>query len=201
MKLRHSTTSPFARKCVIAAMECGLDDRVEVVPTSPFAADTDLGRDNPLGKVPCLITESGEPLFDSPVICEYLDSLHDGVKLFPASGGARWAQLRLQALGDGILDAAVAKRVETAMRPEDKRWPSWIERQDLAIRRALDVLEQDCGGWGRDFLIGQITVACALGYLDLRFKDDDWRKGRPALAGWFAEASLRPSVAGSAPKE
>jgi glutathione S-transferase len=201
MKLRTSPTSPYARKCAVVAMECGLSDRVEPVPTNAFAADTDLGKDNPLGKVPCLITDGGEALFDSPVICEYLDSLHDGVKLFPASGGTRWAQLRLQALGDGILDAAVAKRVETVMRPEDKRWPGWIERQDAAIRRALDLLEQECGGWGSDFLIGQITVACALGYLDLRFKDDDWRRTRPALAGWYATAEVRPSVAASAPKD
>jgi glutathione S-transferase len=201
MKLRYSTTSPFARKCLVVAMECGLEAGLELVATNAFAPDTDLPRDNPLGKVPCLTTAGGEALFDSPVICEYLDSLHDGARLFPASGGARWAQLRLQALADGILDAAVLKRVETAMRPEDKRWTGWIERQGAAITRALDVLEQECGGWGGDFLIGQITVACALGYLDLRFKDEDWRMGRPALAAWHAKAAERPSVAKSAPKE
>jgi len=200
MKLRTSPTSPYARKCVIVALETGLADRIEMVPTSPFG-ETDLPKDNPLGKVPALITDGGESLFDSPVICEYLDSLHDGQRLVPASGGARWTQLRLEALADGILDAAVAKRIETAMRPEDKRWPGWIERQDKAVARSLDVLEEECSGWGADFLIGQIAVIAALDYLDFRFKDEPWRAGRPRLSGWYAGLAQRSSVVQSAPRE
>ncbi len=201
MKLRTSPTSPYARKCAVVAKETGLDGRIEMVPTNAWAPDTDLPKDNPLGKVPALITDGGEVLFDSPVICEYLDSLHDGHKLVPASGGARWAQLKLQALADGILDAAVASRIETAMRPEDKRWPNWVERQAKAMSRALDVLEEDCAGWGADFMIGQITVAVALSYLDFRFAADDWRAARPRLAAWYAEASKRRSVADTEPKD
>jgi glutathione S-transferase len=201
MKLRYSTTSPFARKCVVVSMETGLDQRVEVVPTLPWAADTDLVKDNPLSKVPTLITDGGEALYDSAVICEYLDSLHDGHKLVPPSGGARWAQKRLEALADGLMEAAVAKRIETAMRPEDKRWTGWIERQEAAIRRSLDALDQECAGWGDDFMLGQITAACALGYLDLRFPADDWRPGRPRLAAWFTKVSARPSMIASLPKE
>ncbi len=200
MKLRTSPTSPYARKCVIVALETGLAARIEMVPTSPFG-ETDLPRDNPLGKVPTLITDGGEALFDSPVICEYLDSLHDGHRLVPVSGGARWTQLRLQALADGILDAAVAKRVETAMRPEDRRWPGWVERQDKAITRSLDVLEEECGAWAGDFLIGQITVVTALDYLDFRFADQPWRAGRPRLAAWYAAIASRDSVVQSVPKE
>lgn len=200
MKLRYSTTSPFARKCLAVAHEAGLDKRIETVLTNAWAADTDLPRDNPLCKVPALITDGGEALYDSPVICEYLDSLHDGRKLFPPSGGERWRQLRLQALADGILDAAVQVRIETATRPESARWPAWADRQQAAIARACDALEQECAGWGEEFLIGQISAACALGYLDLR-KIADWRAGRATLAAWFQKVSARPSLALTVPKE
>jgi glutathione S-transferase len=201
MKLRFSPTSPYVRKVWIVALETGLAERIELVTTNAWAPDTDLTADNPLSKVPALIADGGEALFDSPVICEYLDSLHDGHRLVPESGGARWAQLRLQALGDGILDAALAKRIETAMRPEDKRWTGWVERQGNAIRRGLDVLEEECAAWGDDFLIGQITVAATLGYLDFRFGAEDWRSGRPRLTAWFAKVSGRASVSKTVPKE
>lgn len=194
MKLRYSTTSPFARKVLVVAHETGLAERVECVVTNAWAPETDLVRDNPLSKVPALITDGGETLYDSPVICEYLDSLHDGRKLFPGAGGERWNQLRLQALADGILDAAVQIRIETAIRPEEFRWSGWIERQAAAINRALDALEQECGAWGSDFLIGQITVAVALGYLDLRMAVPNWRAGRPALTNWGERALSRPSM-------
>ena len=201
MKLRYSPTSPYVRKVWIVALETGLAERIELVTTNAWAPDTDLTADNPLSKVPALIADGGEALFDSPVICEYLDSLHDGQRLVPDSGGARWAQLRLQALADGILDAALAKRIETSMRPEDKRWPGWVERQGNAIRRGLDVLEEECAAWGSDFLIGQIAVASALGYLDFRFGAEDWRPSRPRLAAWFADVSGRASVTKTVPKE
>ena len=94
MKLRYSPASPHVRKVAVVAHETGLIDRLEIVPTNVWASDTDIGRDNPLGKVPALTTDGGEVLFDSPVICEYLDSLHDGAKLYPPSGGARWTALR-----------------------------------------------------------------------------------------------------------
>lgn len=201
MKLRYSTTSPYARKCWVVAAETGLESRLDFVVTNAWSPDTDLSRDNPLCKVPCLITEGGEALFDSPVICEYLDSLHDGQKLFPPVGGARWEQLRLAALADGILDAALVKRLEATMRPEDKRWSDWTDRQTRAITRALDVMEEECAGWGRDFLIGQIGAAVALGYLDLRFAAEDWRTAHPNLARWYAEAAKRPSMVKSEPRE
>ncbi|MEK7820711.1 MAG: glutathione S-transferase N-terminal domain-containing protein, partial [Pseudomonadota bacterium] len=112
MKLRFSPTSPYVRKVCVVALETGLFARLDLAPTNVWAADTDIGRDNPLGKVPALATDGGEVLFDSPVICEYLDSLHDGAKLFPAAGGARWTALRRQALADGILDASVLRFLE-----------------------------------------------------------------------------------------
>jgi len=201
MKLRYSTTSPYARKCWVVAVETGLEPRIEFVLTNAWSPDTDLPKDNPLGKVPALISEGGEALFDSPVICEYLDSLHDGQKLFPPVGGARWEQLRLAALADGILDAALVKRLEATMRPADKRWSDWTDRQSRAITRALDVMEEECALWGSDFLIGQIGAAVALGYLDLRFPAEDWRAAHPSLAKWYAGAARRPSMAKTEPKD
>lgn len=200
MKLRMSFTSPFARKCRMVAIEAGLDGRIELVPTAPWAADTDLPADNPLCKVPVLITDGGEVLYDSPVICDYLDSLHGGRKLIPPSGGERWRHLRLEALADGLTEAAVGIRIETHMRPEDRRWPDWVERQRRAVVRGLDALERECAEWGEEVLIGQLAAAAAVGYVEFR-AIDDWRKGRPALAAWFDRMAKRPSVAGTVPKE
>jgi len=199
MKLRTSATSPYARKVWIVAYETGLADRIDAVPTNVWDPATDVTRDNPLGKVPVLIADGGEAIYDSPVICEFLDSLHDGQKLVPGAGGARWTQKRLEALGDGILDALLAKRVETTMRPEDKRWPVWIERQEGAASRGLAQLEEEVAGWGDTFLIGQIAIVATLGYLDFRFPELDWRSRYPALAAWFAVLSRRPSVVATVP--
>ncbi len=200
MKLRMSTTSPYARKCLMVAIEAGLDQRVERVATAPWAPDTDLPADNPLGKVPVLITDGGEAIYDSPVICDYLDAQHSGRRLIPQSGGERWRQLRLEALADGITDAAVGVRIETVTRPEDKRWPHWTERQQAAMTRGLDALERDCAGWGDEVLIGQLAAVAAVGYVEFRGLAD-WRAGRPALAAWFARLSARPSVAATVPRE
>ncbi|HSV29813.1 MAG TPA: glutathione S-transferase N-terminal domain-containing protein [Candidatus Omnitrophota bacterium] len=200
MKLRYSPTSPFVRKVLMVAHEAGLAGRIAMETTNAWDTATDLTRDNPLCKVPALVTDGGESLFDSPVICEYLDSLHDGRKLFPATGGERWAQLRLQALADGILDAAVQIRIETAIRPAEFRWDGWQERQAGAINRGLDVLEQECGAWGDDFLIGQITTLAALEYLDFRGAVGEWRGSRPALAAWAARMGQRPSAVATAIK-
>ncbi len=200
MQLRMSYTSPYARKCRMVAIETGLDDRIEMVATQPWAADTDLPRDNPLCKVPALLTRDAGTLYDSPVICAYLDSLHGGTPLIPAEGPERWRHLRLEALADGIIDAAVAIRVETAMRPEDKRWPHWAERQHKAVARGLDALESEAGDWGDTFLMGQIAALAALGYVDFR-GILDWRADRPALAAWHQKAAERPSAIATEPKE
>lgn len=198
MKLRYSVTSPFSRKVVMAAIECGLDSQIALEPTNAWAPDTDLVHHNPLSKVPALVLANGEALFDSPVICEYIDSLHTGHKLFPHEPTDRWRQLRLQALGDGIMDAAVQIRVESTTRPADKRWDGWIERQQAAIARSLDLLERDVGHWSGVFLIGPITLVAALGYLDFR-ETTDWRKGRPHLAHWYSTTQNRRSVRESIP--
>jgi glutathione S-transferase len=200
MKLRYSPTSPYVRKVSVVSLETGLDKRIERIPTNVWAPSTDVATDNPLGKVPALITEGGETLFDSPVICEYLDSLHDGLKLFPPPGGARWTALRRQALGDGILDAGVLRRLESG-RPESQQSPPWIARQTAAVRRGLDALEDEAEALGGPITIGHIAIGCALGWLDFRCADDDWRENRPSLARWHETFAQRPSMQETVPRE
>ena len=201
MKLCTNRASPFARKARIVARETGLAGRVEEIEmsVSPVAANEALARENPLVKIPALLTDSGETLYDSAVICEYLDSLHAGRKCFPATGPQRFTALRRQALTDGILEGAVLCRYEVAVRPEALRWNDWIEGQKRKIRGGLDALEGEVATWGEDFDIGQIGAACVCGYLDFRFPDLAWRAGRPKLAAWFEQVSRRPSVRDTAP--
>jgi glutathione S-transferase len=201
MKLRVNKLSPFARKARIIARETGLAGRVEEIETtvSPVAANEELARDNPLVKIPALVTDGGETLYDSAVICEYLDSLHTGRKVFPAAAPQRFTALRRQALTDGIMEAAVLCRYETAVRPEALRWSDWIEGQKRKIFGGLGVLESEAGGWGEDFDIGQVGAACTLGYLDFRFAQWEWRSRHPRLAAWFKRVSERPSVSATAP--
>ena len=203
MKLHYNVASPYVRKVMAVAIETGLDDRLEPVNRmmTPVKPDADLALDNPLGKIPCLVTDDGVALYDSRVICEYLDSLHDGPKMFPAAGPARWSALRRQAQGDGILDAAVLTRYETFLRPEQRRWPEWIEGQKQKFRRALDALEGEAGAFGETIDIGTITIGGALGYLDFRYGDEDWRVSQPRVAAWFERFSQRPSMARTAPRE
>ena len=203
MKLHDSPTSPFARKVRVLLLETGLDGRVDktaraVTPTSPIDA---VNADNPIGKVPALVTDDGLSLYDSPVICEYLDGQQDGPRMFPAEGPARWLALRRQALGDGLLDAAILGRYETALRPEDYRWQPWLEAQMLKIERSLDAMEAEAGALGDGADIGTITIACALGYLDFRYGDNDWRACRPGLAAWYEGFAQRPSMRETEPPD
>lgn len=200
MKLRYSPTSPYVRKVSVVAIETGLDSRLERVPTDIRAPSAEFHRDNPLGKVPTLITEGGEALYDSPVICEYLDALHDGIPLFPPPGGPRWTALRRQALADGIADAGVLVRMEM-LRPDAERSPSWIARQTRTVRRGLDALEEEAAGFGSGCTIGHIAIGCALGFLDFRLPDLDWRQGRIELAAWADRFFARPSMAATVPVE
>jgi len=199
LALRYSPTSPFVRKVLVAAMETGLADRIEKIPTLPWDPKTDLPKDNPLGKVPALKTPEGW-LYDSLVICEYLDSLHPGAKLFPPPGPARWQALRHHALADGVLDAAILRRLES-QRPDGQRSQSWMDRPKAAVERALDALEADAKGLVELSDIGAITIAVMLGYLDFRFAAEDWRKGRPALAAWYARVSQDESMRATVPKD
>ena len=200
MKLRYNPASPYVRKVTVTLIETGLEDRVERIPTNPHDPETDIATVNPLGKVPTLITDDGEVLVDSPVICEYLDSLHDGAKLFPAPGAPRWRALRLLALGDGMTDAGVLKLLESR-RPEAFQYDTWAQRQGTVIGRAMDALEGELERLDGPLTIGHIAVACSIGWLDFRFPDLDWRPGRPGLAEWFEAFSERPSMTATVPKE
>lgn len=198
MKLSLSSTSPFVRKVLVAAHETGLADRIESVDMSSAEAATGLDKVNPLGKVPAMILDDGTTLMDSPLLCEYLDSLHGGRKLFPSAGDARWTTLRLQAIGDGVMDAAVARMGE-GRRPEGERSPAAVVKQSGKIARSLDLLEREAASLEGEPTIGPITVACALGYLDFRAPDEGWRNGRPKLAAWYERFAARPSMAATAP--
>jgi len=197
MKLRYSRTSPYVRKVLMVIIEKGLEDRIELVPTDAWSPETDLPTDNPLGKVPTLLLEEGGALYDSPVICEYLDSL-GGATLFPPAGPARWTALKLQALGDGICDAAILRRLEGA-RPDGERSPKWMDRQRAAVERGVATLEAEFPTLSGPLTIGTLTVLSALGYLDFRWSAEDWRPAAPQLARWFAEASARESFRATEP--
>jgi len=199
MKLRYSPTSPYVRKVTVSAIELGLAGRIERVPTNTQDPNSDLSHDNPLGKVPALILDDGPALNDSPVICEYLDSLRDGPKIFPPTGAARWRALRQQALADGMLDAAILRLIENARRPAEFRWQGWDDHQKAKVARGLDSLEAEAAALDGPLTIGQITVGVTLGYLDFRFAQDAWRDGHPNLAAWYEGFAARPSMAETVP--
>ncbi|HYB09513.1 MAG TPA: glutathione S-transferase N-terminal domain-containing protein [Alphaproteobacteria bacterium] len=201
MKLRYSSASPYVRKVLAVAYETGLESRIERVPTAVWTPDTDIGKENPLGKVPSLTTDEGDVLYDSPVICEYLDSLHNGAKLFPPAGPERWKSLKLQSLADGILDAAILRRLEGTQRPVEQQSKKWMDRQAQAVERGMDSLERLVAGWGEALTIGQIAAACACGYLDFRFGHEDWRSDRAKLAAWYERFSKRPSIQATVPRD
>ena len=195
MRMHVNAASPFARKARIVARESALNDRLEEIETavSPVSPNAALAASNPLVKIPALVLDDGTTLYDSRVVCEYLDSIGGG-SLFPAAGPERWEALRLQALCDGILDAAVLTRYESAVRPEALRWSDWIAGQRRKIDGGLAALEASRGAWGERFAIGQIGAACVLGYLDFRFPDIGWRAAHPKLGRWFETVSARKSV-------
>ncbi|MDB5404043.1 MAG: glutathione S-transferase family protein [Rhodopila sp.] len=196
MKLYYSSSSPFVRKVLACAIVRGLDSRIERHSSNPHASPADLITDNPLSKVPCLVTDDGLSLFGSQLICEYLDSLGEELPLFPDHGAPRWRALKFQSLGDGILDAAVPWRGEQGRPWEDAR-DALMGRYKAAISRTVDALEADPPHKHVD--IGSITVACALGYLDFRFSSDPWRPGHPKLAAWYEAFAENSGLAETVP--
>jgi glutathione S-transferase len=204
MKLYMSLASPFVRKVRLVVREAGRADRVEEVPTvvSPVEPNTALGRDNPLAKLPTLVTDEGLALFDSPVICEYLDSLNAGQPLFPPAGGARWRALRLQAAADGILEAAILVRYQQMLCPPERQWSAWIDGQSHKWRQGLDFLESEAvaGALDGEPTIGTLAAGATLGWLDFRYADRDWRGERPRLAQWYAAFRTRASMVQTEPR-
>ena len=198
MKLYYSPTSPYVRKVRVVAIEKGLADRVELVAASPWPDPAAVAAVNPLGKVPALVTDDGLALYDSPVICEYLDVLVPAAPLIPRSGSARWQVLRCQALCDGILDAAVGIVLERR-RPEAERSMSSQQRSADAIRRSVVALVTELRPAGAAFDLGQISIAVALGYLEFRLGDLDLGAGLPAIHNWWAAIRERPSLVATRP--
>jgi len=202
MKLHYALPSPYVRKVRAVAIELGLESKIELLSRAitPVSPEAELNADNPLGKIPCLVTDDGEALYDSRVICAFLDSLVDGKNLYPTSGPASWTARRREALADGILDAAVGYRYETFLRPKELQWDAWIEAQHGKFSRGLDQLEREAGSFGETVDIGTIAAACACGYMDFRYADDRWRDTRPTLAAWYETFSKRPSITTTAPE-
>ena len=191
MKLLSSALSPYGRKVKLAMAMKGLADKIEVTTADTNPGDNvEINSVNPLGKIPALVVDGKQAIFDSHVICEYLDSLTPAPVLFPKSGPERWRTLTLGSLADGILDAALLLVYEKRFRPEQLWHAPWQQRQQAKIDRALDLLEKDPPAWGQAPDYGHLTLACALGYLDFRH-EGKWRAGRPKLIAWldrFAQA-------------
>ena len=200
MRLFDSATSPFARKVRVLLHETGLLPGVELVPSAgtPTAPGTLPVTRNPLGKVPVLEREDGPALYDSRVICRYLDDLAGG-RLYPDKPRL-WDTLTLEATGDGMMEAAVLMIYEGRTRPEDKRFDGWVDAQWTKVARALDAVENR---WMAHLAgpldAAQIAVGCALGYLDFRLANRTWREARPALAAWEARFAARPSMQATRP--
>lgn len=200
MKLHWSPKSPYVRKVMIAAHEAGVLDRIERVRSvaamlKPNAA---LMADNPLSKIPTLVRADGRTLFDSVVICEYLDDL-GGTALFPAEGEARWAALRWHALGDGLLDALILWRNE---REREVPLAALLDAFELKTRASLTLLDGEAAALAdAPFSIGHLTLGCALGYLDYRFDALGWRAIAPSLARWFETLRRRPSFQATEPTD
>ena len=190
MILRSSGPSPFGRKVKIVAKMLGTYDQLTVEMSNTNDPADSLRQQNPLGKIPILILDDGRKIFDSRVICEYLDAQVDGTTLHPTESDARWEALTLQALGDGIVDASILQVYETRMRPEDKRHDEWLSYQADKVKRSLDQLSANAPSLEGDLTIGHVAIACALGYLDLRF-EGKWRESYPTLVSWLDQFDAR----------
>jgi glutathione S-transferase len=200
VKLFYSATSPFVRKVLVSATELGLRERIEFLPAKAHVIDRDrtIVAKNPLGQVPTLIADDGMVLYDSRVIIEYLNALGDG-HLLARDGAARWSVLVEHSLADGILNAALLARYETALRPENLRWSDWTAAHLDKITCGLDDLEKRAARFDDRVDMGTIAFGCALGYLDFRFATLGWRDTRPSVAAWFARFGERKSMVATRP--
>ena len=201
MQLFTSPTTPFGRKIMVQILESGLESKVTVTEVSgnPLDPGTMPIAHNPLGKIPALITNEGQAIFDSRVISRYLDGL-SGRGLYP-EGAALWPVLTLEATADGMTDAAVLMAYEMRLRPENLRFTPWVDGQWAKVARALDALEAGMlGPLGGPLTMGQIALACALSYLDFRHGARNWPDGRPRLADWYEGFSRRPAMLATAPR-
>ncbi|MDF3822152.1 glutathione S-transferase [Leptospira sp. 96542] len=204
MKLLYATTSPFVRKVMVCAHLTGQADQIELLDSAahPIRRDPRIAAHNPLAKVPTLILDDGQSLYDSRVICEYLASRAGARQLFPASGAERWTALTRQALGDGLLDAALLARYELTARPAEVQWPAWREALLTKVNACLVAIEAIAPELSVDqATIGEITIGCGLGYLDFRFPELDWRSLCPQAARWNEVFQWLPAMQATRPYE
>ncbi|MDE3736477.1 MULTISPECIES: glutathione S-transferase family protein [Pseudomonas] len=201
LTLFFSPTSPYVRKVMVLLHETGQLDAVSLhgVTLTPVNPSAEVNEHNPAGKIPALQLADGSVLHDSRVILDYFDHQHGGEPLIPRDGATRWRRLTLASLADAVLDAAILVRYETFLRPEDKRWDDWVMGQCSKIDRALETFEQSADELDERFDVAAISAACALGYLDFRMPDLNWRRDCPKLAAWYSAVNQRPSLQATAP--
>ncbi|MGX6570196.1 glutathione S-transferase [Cupriavidus necator] len=204
LKLLFAPTSPFVRKVMVCAHLTGQAESIELLDSAahPVRRDPRIAAHNPLAKVPTLILENGQAIYDSRVICEYLASRADAADIFPASGPARWTALTRQALGDGLLDAALLARYERTARPEEVQWPTWREALLTKVSACLESIDAIAPDLVEEQpTIGEITIGCALGYLDFRFPELDWRARYGNAARWNEAFQSLPAMLATRPHE
>jgi len=196
MKLFFSPASPYACKVMAVASELGLASLIELQASSasPVKCNMTIAEHNPSGMVPTLLTETDGAIFDSHVICDYLGARVPGNHVVPAAGPTRWQAMREEAIADSLLDAALLARYEMSLRPPDLRWPEWREGQMAKVRRALARIEQLAPAFDGRADLGTLAIACALGYLDARFPDLQWRQDHPQAGVWYDGFGQRPSL-------
>lgn len=197
MKIYASHPSAYSRKVRVLALELGLP-AIEFIDQAPRDNATGFFTLNPLARIPVLVTDKDTLLYDSPVICDYLNALAGGSELIPAGGAARWDALRRQALGDGVLDVGLPLRYDT-MLPKPQQNQDNMERYRATMNRTMDALEREPATASGVFDIGAISIACMLGWIDFRFPDWGWKSTRPALAAWHAAMEARPSFVQTRP--
>jgi glutathione S-transferase len=201
MQLFYATTSAYVRKVMVTAHCLGLTNEIALLDSAahPIERDERIAIVNPLAKVPALRTEEGLCLYDSRVICEYLNARAQG-DLIPPHGDARWLSLSRQALGDGLIDAALLARYEFSARPVEKQWQGWADGQLKKVSAALREIESQVASFSsQPNDLGLIAIGCALGYLDFRFEVLNWRADHPQTAAWFAVFDAHPAMASTRP--
>jgi len=200
MKLHYSIASPFVRKVMVTAVECGVDQKLTLLPTNPHQSTPELIAANPFSKIPALELDNGEVIYESLLICEYFDEMAGGGIVFPKSRAQRLPMLRRHALGNGLMETSVLRRVES-VRGKDADRDKNIARQEAITQRALALLENMAPALDNTLDLGNLSFVVALDYLDFRFPGDAWRQGRPALAAWHERYSQRPSLRSTVPTE
>lgn len=204
LKLLFAPTSPFVRKVMVCAHLTGQVDGIELLESAahPIRRDPRIAAHNPLAKVPTLILEDGRAIYDSPVICEYLADRAKDAHIFPPSGDDRWTALTQQALGDGLLDAALLARYELTARPVEHQWSAMREALMTKVIACLDAIDAAATDLRVEApTIGEITIGCALGYLDFRFPELDWRARCPDASRWNDAFQQLPAMQVTRPYE